>query len=52
VDQNVTQRMFGVGNLSLETSGETSRLTIEDVDSPQALADEIMNRSHRQGTTV
>ena len=52
VDQNVTQRMFGVGNLSLETSGETSRLTIEDVDSPQALADEIMDRSHRLGTAV
>jgi putative membrane protein len=52
VDQNVTQRMFGVGNLSLETSGETSRLTIEDVDSPQALADEIMDRSHRHGTAV
>ncbi len=45
VDQTVTQRMFGVGNLSLETSGETSRLTIEDVDSPQAVADEILNRS-------
>ena len=52
VDQNVTQRMFGVGNLSLETSGEASRLTIEDVDSPQSLADEIMNRSHGQGTAV
>jgi uncharacterized membrane protein YdbT with pleckstrin-like domain len=46
VDQNVIQRIFGVGNLSLETSGEASRLTIEDVDNPQALADEILNRSH------
>jgi uncharacterized membrane protein YdbT with pleckstrin-like domain len=47
VDQKMTQRMFGVGNLSLETSGEASRLTIEDVDNPHALADEILNRSQR-----
>ena len=52
MDQNLTQRMFGVGNVSLETSGEASRLTIEDVDSPQTLADEILNRSHGQGTAV
>ena len=51
VDQNVTQRMFGVGNLSIETSGEASRLTIEDVDQPQTLADEILNRS-QHGTAV
>jgi uncharacterized membrane protein YdbT with pleckstrin-like domain len=51
VDQNVTQRMFGVGNLSIETSGETSRLTIEDVDNPQALADELLNRS-QHGTAA
>jgi uncharacterized membrane protein YdbT with pleckstrin-like domain len=46
VDQSFTQRIFGVGNLSLETSGEASRLTIEDVDNPHALADDILNRSH------
>jgi uncharacterized membrane protein YdbT with pleckstrin-like domain len=45
VDQNVTQRLFGVGNLSIETSGEASRLTIEDIDGPQAVADENLNRS-------
>lgn len=45
VDQGVTQRMFNVGNLSIETAGESSRLVVLNVDSPQALADEIMNRS-------
>ena len=45
VDQNVTQRMFSVGNLSIETAGEASRLTIQDVDNPQTVADEILNRS-------
>ena len=51
VDQNLMQRMFGVGDLSLETSGETSRLTIENVDSPQNVADELLNRS-QHGTAV
>ena len=51
VDQNLMQRMFGVGDLSLETSGETSRLTIENVDSPQNVADELLNRS-QHGTAA
>ena len=45
VDQRPMQRMFNVGDISIETSGETSRLTIEDVDSPQSVADEILNRA-------
>jgi uncharacterized membrane protein YdbT with pleckstrin-like domain len=47
VDQTVMQRMFGVGNLSIETAGEASRLTVANVDNPQALADEIMNRAQK-----
>src|SRR5580700_11276955 len=46
VDQTVTQRMFGVGNLSIETAGEASRLTIRNVDQPQKVADEILAASH------
>ena len=49
VDQSVTQRMFGVGNLSIETAGETSRLTIRHVDRPQQVADEILAASHNTG---
>jgi membrane protein YdbS with pleckstrin-like domain len=45
VVQRGMQRVFGVGDLSLETSGETSRLTIPDVDSPQTVADELLNRA-------
>jgi len=45
VEQKFLQRLFNVGNLSLETAGEASRLTIANVDDPQALADEIMNRA-------
>src|SRR4051794_39711004 len=41
VDQSVMQRMFNSGNIWIETAGETSRLTIENVDDAQSLADEI-----------
>lgn len=50
VDQRFMQRVFGVGDLSIETAGEASRLTIHNVDEPQALADEIMNRAQRGAT--
>ncbi len=46
VDQSLTQRMFGVGNISIETAGESSRLTLVNIDSPQTLADELLNRAH------
>jgi len=45
VEQRLAQRVFNVGNLSIETAGEASRLTLINVDDPHKLADEIMNRS-------
>jgi uncharacterized membrane protein YdbT with pleckstrin-like domain len=45
VDQRMSQRIFGVGNIAIETAGEASRLTLHNIDNPQALADEIMNRA-------
>jgi putative membrane protein len=45
VDQRPMQRMFGVGDISIETAGDASRETIRDVDRPQAVADEILNRA-------
>ena len=45
VDQRLAQRLWKVGDLSIETAGETSRLTIRSVDDPQALADDIMTRA-------
>jgi uncharacterized membrane protein YdbT with pleckstrin-like domain len=47
VDQRLGQRFFRVGNLSIETAGEASRLTIPDVDNPQALADTILDHSQK-----
>ncbi|HLJ47097.1 MAG TPA: PH domain-containing protein [Bryobacteraceae bacterium] len=46
VDQTLWQRMFRVGNVSIETAGEASRLTLVHIDSPQDIADLIMERSH------
>jgi len=45
VDQSLGQRLFGVGNLSIETAGETSRLTVADIDDPQETADQIVEAS-------
>ncbi len=45
VDQGAIDRLWDVGNISIETAGETSRLTLTHVDSPQRLADEIMTRA-------
>ncbi len=52
VDQRMTQRMFGVGDISIETAGEASRLMLHNVDSPQALADEILNRAQHGPTAA
>jgi membrane protein YdbS with pleckstrin-like domain len=49
VHQSVAQRMYGIGNLSIETAGETSRLTFPNIDSPQQIADQIIDISHRFG---
>jgi len=50
VDQRIAQRLWKVGDLSIETAGEASRLTIHNVDNPQALADEIMTRAQKGPT--
>jgi len=39
--QSVGQRLFGVGDLSIETAGENSRLVVENLDNPQHLAEQI-----------
>jgi uncharacterized membrane protein YdbT with pleckstrin-like domain len=47
VHQRLGQRIFGVGDLSIETAGEASRLTIPDIDWPQGIADHINELSQR-----
>jgi uncharacterized membrane protein YdbT with pleckstrin-like domain len=47
VHQRVGQRILGVGDLSIETAGEASRLTVSQIDRPQEIADHINERSQR-----
>jgi uncharacterized membrane protein YdbT with pleckstrin-like domain len=46
VDQTLLQRMLRTGNLSVETAGETSLLTMRNVDDPDLLAGELMRAAH------
>ncbi|MGC9971716.1 MAG: PH domain-containing protein [Bryobacteraceae bacterium] len=43
VIQSLGQRLIGVGTLSIETAGETSRLTIENIDEPRVVAEELLD---------
>jgi uncharacterized membrane protein YdbT with pleckstrin-like domain len=51
VDQSFGQRMLGLGDISIETSGESSRLEMDNIDQPQAIADEIIAASQEHGST-
>jgi len=43
VKQSFGQRLLGLGDLSIETAGETSRLTIEQIASPRVVAEQILD---------
>lgn len=43
VKQTMGQRILGLGDLSIETAGETSRLTIEQIASPRVVAEQILD---------
>jgi membrane protein YdbS with pleckstrin-like domain len=48
VEQSLSQRLLGTGNLTIETAGETSRLTVPNIDRPQQVADSILAKAHGQ----
>ena len=41
VDQGIMDRMLGIGTVTFETAGESSRLVMENVDRPQDVAHRI-----------
>jgi len=51
VQQRFFQRIFNVGDVSIETAGETGRLTIFHIDRPQEIADRINQLSQTQYPT-
>jgi membrane protein YdbS with pleckstrin-like domain len=53
VRQTPGQRILGVGDLMLESAGESGAMAIGNLDSPREIADEILassKRSHGGGT--
>jgi uncharacterized membrane protein YdbT with pleckstrin-like domain len=52
VRQTLGQRLLGVGDLMLESAGESGRMAIANLDNPRWIADEILassSRSHGSG---
>ena len=47
VNQTLGQRIVNVGDVSIETAGESSRLVVQNLDQPNVLAEEIIEASHR-----
>jgi len=48
VDRNIWQRMAGIGDLSIETAGSSSRIEIDQIDRPQEAADHILELARAQ----
>lgn len=43
VDQTLLQRLIGIGTITVETAGETGRLSMQNVDRPQSVAEFILD---------
>ena len=48
VHQSFLQRIFGVGDIGFETAGQGTWQGMHNVDHPQPVADDIMNRAGKQ----
>jgi putative membrane protein len=48
VDQTLAHRMLGMGDLSLETAGGSSRIAMRSIDNPQSTADRILELARAQ----
>ena len=47
VEQSFFQRLLGIGTISIETAGETSRMTMAGVAQPHDIADYILEAARR-----
>jgi uncharacterized membrane protein YdbT with pleckstrin-like domain len=48
VHQSIFQRMIGIGDLSFETAGGSSRIVMRSIDRPQLAADHILELAKAQ----
>jgi len=51
VIQSVSQRIFDVGDVSIETAGENSRLVVENLDAPRQLAEQLTDAAAHPPST-
>jgi membrane protein YdbS with pleckstrin-like domain len=49
VSQTVMQRIFNIGDISLETAGGSSRIVMDSIDRPQEVANHIMDMARAAG---
>ena len=47
VEQSFMQRLLGIGTISIETAGETSRMTMAGVAQPHEVADYILEAARK-----
>lgn len=47
VTQSVPQRLLDIGDIAIETAGDSGRLTMRNVDRPHAIADFILDQTRR-----
>jgi membrane protein YdbS with pleckstrin-like domain len=47
VEQTPFQRVLNLGDLSLETAGESGRLTMSSIDKPQEIADQLLDLARK-----
>ncbi len=47
VEQSVKQRVVGIGDLTVETASQSSKIYIANIDKPQAVADRILQLSRK-----
>ncbi|MCS7026231.1 MAG: PH domain-containing protein [Bryobacteraceae bacterium] len=48
VSQTFGQRLLGIGDLTIETAGETGRLHMPEINSPREVAEKILDRVAEQ----
>jgi membrane protein YdbS with pleckstrin-like domain len=49
VSQTLMQRMFSIGDASLETAGSSSRIVMDSIDHPQDVANHILDMARAAG---
>jgi membrane protein YdbS with pleckstrin-like domain len=49
VDQTMGQRMFNIGDISLETAGGSSRIVMPSIDDPHTAADHVLKLAQAAG---